>query len=206
MEKFKTNNERKKVDLRVKRTKKLLLDALLKLLGQKSFDDISVIDICNEAMVNRGTLYKHFDDKHHLLDYFLENIADELKQLTPTYLDVPSQDNLVKAFRELLVFFDSRKDTIRIIARNTNSTAVIDNYQTIVRDIIAKVLNHYALTTPGTQYEMPVDFVAAYSAGGIAAIIRWWLLNDTGCSLDDMTNYFVRICYFGATSKLNSSN
>ena len=73
----------KKIDLRVKRTDKLILDTFMNLLKEKSFDDIRISDICNGAMIHRTTFYKHFEDKYNLLSYALKNIINgfEIKSL-----------------------------------------------------------------------------------------------------------------------------
>lgn len=55
-------------DPRVKRTRKLLLDALVELMAEKSFQSITVQDVAERATVNRATFYAHFEDKFALLD------------------------------------------------------------------------------------------------------------------------------------------
>src|SRR6266498_2485202 len=52
-----------KIDPRVKRTRKLLLDAFSSLISEKSFEDITVQDIAARATVNRATFYAHLVDK-----------------------------------------------------------------------------------------------------------------------------------------------
>lgn len=57
------------LDLRVRRTRQLLEQAFLELMGQKSFQAITVQDITSRAMVNRSTFYDHFVDKYALLEH-----------------------------------------------------------------------------------------------------------------------------------------
>src|SRR5439155_11673683 len=57
-------------DPRVKRTRQLLQDALVELLGEKSFDAITVQDIAHRSTINRATFYAHFVDKHDLFAQF----------------------------------------------------------------------------------------------------------------------------------------
>lgn len=57
-------------DPRVKRTRKLLQDALLELLAEKSFDAITVQDIADRSTINRATFYTHFADKYELFGSF----------------------------------------------------------------------------------------------------------------------------------------
>ena len=57
----------KSADRRVRRTRKALRDALLTLAARRSWDDISVQDICSAADVGRSTFYAHYDGKDALL-------------------------------------------------------------------------------------------------------------------------------------------
>jgi AcrR family transcriptional regulator len=54
-------------DPRIRRSRQMLMEALAKLLTQKSFDDISIQEIATEATLNRATFYLHYPDKDALL-------------------------------------------------------------------------------------------------------------------------------------------
>ncbi|MEO7001292.1 MAG: TetR family transcriptional regulator [Ktedonobacterales bacterium] len=60
-------------DPRVKRTRKLLIDAFMQLLATRSFHAISVQDIAERATLNRATFYAHFEDKYALIDYMIRD-------------------------------------------------------------------------------------------------------------------------------------
>jgi AcrR family transcriptional regulator len=60
-------------DPRVKRTRKLLVEAFYTLLAEKSFQAISVHDIAARATVNRATFYLHFEDKFALADWLVRD-------------------------------------------------------------------------------------------------------------------------------------
>lgn len=55
-------------DPRIRRTRQLLQGALEKLMRTRSFEEISVQEITEEATVNRATFYDHYTDKFALLD------------------------------------------------------------------------------------------------------------------------------------------
>ena len=61
-----------KLDPRVRRTRNLILHSFSDLLGEKSFDSISVQNVTEKAQINRATFYKHFVDKYALLDHWVE--------------------------------------------------------------------------------------------------------------------------------------
>ncbi|GJM41153.1 MAG: hypothetical protein DHS20C20_14350 [Ardenticatenaceae bacterium] len=60
-------------DPRIRRTRMLLQSALTTLLTTKSFSDISITDICNQAEIARVTFYQHYESKEALL---LAEVAD----------------------------------------------------------------------------------------------------------------------------------
>ncbi len=65
-------------DPRVKRTRKLLQQALMDLLQQQNFATINIVDITERATVNRATFYAHFADKYALLDSMLRERFQEM--------------------------------------------------------------------------------------------------------------------------------
>ena len=61
-------------DPRVKRTRKLIVEAFFSLMAEKSFHAISVQDIAERATVNRATFYLHFEDKYALMDWVVRDL------------------------------------------------------------------------------------------------------------------------------------
>jgi AcrR family transcriptional regulator len=55
------------IDPRILRSRRMLMDALARLLTEKSLDDISIQEIADEATLNRATFYLHYPDKNSLL-------------------------------------------------------------------------------------------------------------------------------------------
>jgi AcrR family transcriptional regulator len=54
-------------DPRILRSRRMLMEALVRLLTQKEFEDISIQEIADEATLNRATFYLHYPDKNALL-------------------------------------------------------------------------------------------------------------------------------------------
>ena len=70
-----------KEDLRVRKTKKALFDAFIKLLSQKPFDEITVNELCDEAGVRRATFYKHYSDKFDFLTAYVRLLRDRIDRM-----------------------------------------------------------------------------------------------------------------------------
>ncbi|MGO3201138.1 MAG: TetR/AcrR family transcriptional regulator, partial [Ruoffia tabacinasalis] len=57
-----------KIDPRVARTRKAIIESFIQLSERKPFENISVKDITEEALINRATFYNHFLDKYDLME------------------------------------------------------------------------------------------------------------------------------------------
>lgn len=81
-----------KIDPRVKRTRKLLIEAFQSLLDEKGFESITVQDITARATVNRATFYAHFTDKYQLVDQLIgDGFAQILERHQATETDNPEE-------------------------------------------------------------------------------------------------------------------
>lgn len=94
-----------KLDPRVRRTRKLLEDALRALLTERPYSDISVGDIAERATVNRATFYAHYQDKRDLTASLLrEELHAALLASLPhrSPLDADSLNRVAAAVFEFL--------------------------------------------------------------------------------------------------------
>ena len=71
---------KRKTDRRTIYTCSVIKEAVLDLLSEKDFYQITVTDICKQAEISRGTFYLHFDNISQIVD---ELIDDVLQQSTP---------------------------------------------------------------------------------------------------------------------------
>lgn len=68
------------MDKRILKTKKGLKDALRALLVEKTFEEITVTEICSKARTGRLTFYKYFADKEDLLLACLTDIENRIEE------------------------------------------------------------------------------------------------------------------------------
>ena len=68
-------------DKRIRRTKKLLRQALTRLMQQKDFQSITVTDVVREADINRGTFYAHYRDVYDLREKIEAEMIEDFREL-----------------------------------------------------------------------------------------------------------------------------
>ena len=68
----------RKTSITARRTYALLKGALFSQLAALPFEQLTLTDICNTALISRSTFYRYFEDKYDLLHYCLGSMLDEL--------------------------------------------------------------------------------------------------------------------------------
>ncbi len=96
-------------DARVRFTREVLGDALVALMHEWPFEQITVQDILDRAGVGRTTFYTHYSDKHDLflsdVEEFLEGMADYLDRCeAPAQRLAPVQE-LFTHLAEMTTFY-----------------------------------------------------------------------------------------------------
>lgn len=119
-------------DLRVKRTCSLLSLALLDLMQTRSFDKISVMNICERAMVHRATFYLHFTDKYDLLRYIMDRHAEQLTEASIKDNAEFIKDAAEKFFRDIEKNYGAYRNIVQKNDSLTFMKAVSDNIYRVV--------------------------------------------------------------------------
>lgn len=176
-----------KEDLRIIRTRKLLSNTLLDMMEEESIEKISVIDLCNRAMVNRATFYAHFEDKYHLLAFALEELKDELyeKFTKETKLTTPIETISSLMMMAIDFFFDKHNHIANIIRNNRNGKVV-----STIQDSIAHSIK-YQLSKYKDTYEikLPLQVLSSFVAGGMVSTALWCIDNPGKYSQEEFLSY-----------------
>lgn len=163
-------------DLRQKRTRKFLVNALLELLEERPFSEISVVDICERAMVHRTTFYAHFDDKQALLRYTVTQLQADLEDqsLAGRSFNSP-RAYFIAVARDVLAFMREHKKLYEAGVSGCDGMEL-----RILEDAVAQQLKG-KLAQPGFLPALDgfhPEIAAHFYAGAVLALIRWWLEHD----------------------------
>ncbi|MCD7774920.1 MAG: TetR/AcrR family transcriptional regulator [Clostridiales bacterium] len=179
----------KKEDLRIRRTRKLLCDAMFSLLEEKSFDDISVVEICDRAMVHRATFYKHFEDKYTFMEYVTKEKIREFYEQSTAHKTFNSP---VEIYNEIIAnvmhFIEENKNMLRLSMDSARNN-FFDSIEKIIAEEIKDFLDYSK--DNGVEFPAPTDISAQFLTGGFCSIIRWWLATGQKYSKQEMTEFLM---------------
>lgn len=174
-----------KEDLRVQKTKAALNEAFTQLVGEKSFEEISVNEICVKAGIRRATFYKHFTDKNHFLGEYIGFLRQRYDK-NAVYNQKPGTSTEYYA--------EYAKRAIRFIYANDKivNQALNSSILHIILGIIAERNYHDTCeklkesVRAGMKLPASVEAVSAMLTGGVSTIICLWLFNGKYDNLEKL--------------------
>lgn len=177
-----------KGDLRVRRTYKLLSEALLSLLLERSFEEIFVTDICERAMVHRTTFYKHFEDKYHLLDFCVQELIRTFEgDGTHLYSAESMKDYYMGLIRKSLEYMAVHKELFLTGILRAGNNSMLPMLNLSVNNLIQTKLQENEKL--GVYHKIPNPVIAQFYSGALISASIWWLESDTPISIDEMVHY-----------------
>lgn len=159
---------KEKTDLRIIKTKKILFDALLKLMKKKNFEKIKISDICEEALINRSTFYAHYEDKYELLiALFEEQKISLLEKLEDNENTNFSKKYLMDLLNILINHIDDNREIYTAILSNNRNGILIDFLIDVIeRDVSNKLKENDEIKSSN----LPLDIIVKFYSGGLINI------------------------------------
>ncbi|MEZ4662242.1 MAG: TetR/AcrR family transcriptional regulator [Caldilineaceae bacterium] len=187
----------KTMDRRVRRSRKMLGEALLALVVEKPFGDITVQDIADRADMNRATFYLHFQSKEELLQSALEELFDEL---VSHFGEISPEKPIWEDDQSELFVFQHVANHAQLYKALLSDP----NLGLVIHQIIAYIARHSERETRKSLSEnmslaIPIELLSHHVAGSLYALIDWWLRNDMPYSPEYMANVAKTLCSDGCT-------
>lgn len=179
-----TLNDGDREDLRVKRTHKLLQEALIDLTVQKGFAAVTVSDLTKFAGINRGTFYRHFEDKFDLLNHYVRTVYELLDSMPNAGLPLPANVSARPVAQGLVAIFEHIQANAlfyRVMLGPDGDPVFADKIRQYVKQRIWRSL------PAGLQKETSaVDLYLSYSASASIGAVVWWLDHEMPWCAEEM--------------------
>ena len=164
-------NQTKKEDRRVRRTRKLLTQALTELMQHKQVKEITVRELTDLADMNRGTFYLYYKDIYDML----ESIEDGMFQALNDILQRHEKENLVQqiepVLRDILDFIEENQEMVRVLLSPHGDMNFLHRLNDVLRE---KCLQYIRRVSPDEE-ETSFDYHYSFIVFGTAGLIRAWV-------------------------------
>jgi AcrR family transcriptional regulator len=184
-------------DLRIRRTRKSLREALVDLATEKGFEAVTVQDLADRAMVNRATFYRHYQDKYALaLDYATE-LLTELDILThPLVLDhLLKPDSPAPDLIRLFEHASNHAKFYRIMLGKQATPFFAAQLQGHIERVMRAQLT--ATSYDERQTRVPLDLCVHFLATNALATLVWWLDRGQPYTVQQMAIWLPQLTWHG---------
>ncbi|HTH28215.1 MAG TPA: TetR/AcrR family transcriptional regulator [Sphingobium sp.] len=167
------------MDARRARSRKALRNALLALIEERPFEQITIREITAKADVGYATFFRHFATKEDLLNNLAEGqIRELLSRTVPLLDDIGSRD----AVRATCAYVDEHRALWTALLTGGAAGTVREEF---VRQARTLELN---VEPSKRTHELPGDLAVVYGTGGTIDILAWWLSQDVRYSVDEIAD------------------
>lgn len=162
-----------RMDPRVRRTRRLLRDALVSLILEKDFASLSIREITDRAEVAYITFFRHFDSLDQLLMEVLnEGLAELLGHIEKLARQSEKPDVETEG-RLIFEYIQENSDLFRVLFRSQSATRIRKN---VVQNIAA-IFQRTCAPLKRCNSPVAVDMAANHVATSLLSLIEWWLEN-----------------------------
>lgn len=180
-------------DRRVRRTKRMLRQALVELIQEKEFQKITVTDVVKHADINRGTFYVYYRDVYDLLEKVENEMIEEFRLIHVESLPSPKNKyshQLVPDLHPLLEqavgFLEKNRMMVCALLRTSTS----DGF----KDKMMRVIENFRLSVIHDSQEKEI-FLTQFLAAGAVGVMSKWIMEENRPSkevLIDMLDELLR--------------
>jgi AcrR family transcriptional regulator len=169
-------------DARQVRSRKALSAAMLELLGEVPFDQLTIREITARARTGYATFFRHYPDKEALLGDIASQEIASLLEMTLPFLDTASSAASTKALCRHVA--EHRKLWSALL---TGGAAGILRAEFIQQ---ARLLPH-PMAQPNSW--LPADLAVVYATGATVDLLAWWLAQKESHDADQIAAILDRL-------------
>ena len=160
----------KKEDRRVRRTKKLLTQALTQLLQEKQINEITVKELTDLADMNRGTFYLYYKDIFDMLEKIEDGLFEALDEIVSLHEHDDVSHQTTPILLDLFHFIEENQEMCRVLLSPHGDMNFLHRLNQVVRE---KCLQMW----PNEEDKKDATFEYHYSfvVYGCVGVFRAWL-------------------------------
>ena len=185
----------KKTDLRVIRTKKMIIEAFLSLVNQKGYEAITIQDIADHAMINRATFYAHFKDKPDLYDFVMEyaisNLSIVLDANQLNHSKIIHLKTIEKALTQIFTLIKEKQNFFVMLTEGSSSELFRKKISDMLSNMYEETFSKLKITE--NDIEVPVSFIIEYMTSIFIGTVHWWVTTDSDFEADHMARLVIKL-------------
>jgi AcrR family transcriptional regulator len=190
-----------KSDRRSRRSRRLIVDALLALMLEKRYDRITVQEIIDRADVGRTTFYAQFRNKEDVLESELERVFG----LLPAQHFASAAEPAAHLLPSLGIFRHVQEHQA-LFSALAHGLECDPHEQAVYRLLRDRAAQQLAVAAGSRTLAVPPEIIAGYLAGTLLTLVHWWLDHGSPYSPEQMEAFFQQLVMPGVRALLHQGH
>ena len=159
-------------DLRIQKTYMALTREFIELLKVKSFEQITVKELCDAAMVRTATFYNHFSDKYEFADFVIRDVLQRYHKDEKRTKELSGPEYYERLLDDAFTLLESNTDLIRSLASDSMLWSISEVIRSSVHDELLDHLTQDQKT--GRDLAAQPELLTEFIIGALEQVVRWW--------------------------------
>lgn len=165
-------------DTRTTRTRPALCGALLSLLEEKTFEQVTIREVTARAGIGYATFFRHYADKESLLN---DLAARQIRQLIGMTLPILYTVDSRASARALCAWvWEHRKIWTALLTGGAAGT---------LKDEFIREAQRLAAESSASNEGIPTDLRVLVPVAGVIEMLAWWLRQGSAPSVEQMADF-----------------
>lgn len=159
-----------KIDRRILKTQEALKKAIIELMSEKNFDDITLQDLSDRANVSRGTFYLHYMDKYDLLDKLIGTHINELRVRCEASADL----DFISGSLVWTEYLEANYSFFSMMLASKGAPYFRNRFV----DFLVEEFQDEVDVTKGKNQGLNKDLAVKFVATAYVGVVEWWFTNE----------------------------
>lgn len=180
-----------KENQRIALTKRLLKEALLRLLKKKELKQITITELCEEAGINRITFYRHYETPRDVLEEICYDLFGEMQQELQPPTSLPDFERYIE---DMCTYLYKHSDIVLLLL---HCSSEMDAFA-FIKEMYGFVIDEYRNLPELQEYDPDsIKLMTTYFGGGGYFLLRQWLTEDIQKSPKEIASLVYQLTYKG---------
>ena len=161
-------------------SKEWIMTALLELLIDKPYNQITITEIASQAQLARRTFYRNFDSKDEVLDLYIQKLCSE-------YIDSLGDEKILKAYNIAKVYFtfwNKHLEFLILMEKNNLLYMILQKYN----EYLPMIHQKFKGNKEQNENNNRLEYVLAFTAGGFWNTLIKWVHEGAKKTPDEMAS------------------
>ena len=182
-----------KNDRRIKYTKMVLKQSLVKLLQSTPISKISIKEICETADINRSTFYAHYADQYDLLSQIVQELLRDINEYLARYNFKELEPESTQVMCRIFEYIVDNAELCKVLLGENGDISLQKEIMMLIQ---RQVIKEWKFKGASVREDL-LQYLFLFGVNGGIGVVQKWLADGLKQSASEMADLMVKLTYQG---------